>query len=83
MAARKFNGPFEIEEGIPIPNRTGRGGGRPLKYRWHEMKVGSSMFLPGRTSSDIGGYLTTVKLRTGFQFTSRSVEGGVRVWRIA
>lgn len=69
-----------IEKGIPIPND---GRGRIPKYPWNEMEVGDSFFAAGMTTKELGSSLVGARKRTGKNFTSRTVEGGVRVWRIA
>ena len=74
----KSNGEFKIETGIPIPPPQ-TGGGR---YPWRKMKVGDSFLVPGKTQKTWNGVSAAHKM-TGFKFTVRTVEGGVRVWRIA
>ena len=71
----------EIEEGIPMPEGTSRGGGS--KYPWKDMEVGQSFFVTGTKSapgtpkhiSDEG-----LKFR-GRPDTKDGVEG-FRVWRV-
>jgi len=70
---------IEIEKGIPIPND---GRGRPSRYPWTTMDVGDSFFIPGKTAHDFSGIASGAGFRTGRKFTTRTVEGGVRVWRI-
>ena len=66
---------IKIESGIPAPT-----GGR-FKYPWAEMNVGDSFFVPGKNIGNIP--ITHATLKTGFKFVRSTVDGGVRVWRIA
>ena len=65
---------FKIETGFPIPVTS------KAKYPWAEMKVGDSFFVPAKVPSDIN--VTGAILNTGFKFIRRSVDDGVRVWRV-
>ena len=68
---------FKIENGIPIPPKS--------RYAWHEMKIGDSVFLPLTSAASISSSLNWAKTKMGggANFTVRTVDGGVRVWRIA
>ena len=67
---------MKIEKGIPITPR--KSAGRKSKYPWGEMEVGDSFFVPGAKTAPI----RPQKLHeAGMKFTSRSVEGGFRIWR--
>lgn len=70
---------FKIEKGVPAPT-DGRNG--KAKYPWREMEVGDSFFIPGITSTVLGGSIANARRRTGFEFVSRNEGGGVRVWRV-
>lgn len=75
--------PIKIERGIPMPPKGIGGPGRPRMYPWDDMKVGDSFFVPSiRSSANIASSKGIAMKRTGFAFSTRSVEGGVRVWRI-
>ncbi len=66
---------IKIEKGIPVITR--------YRYPFLEMEVGDSFFVPGFSSKDMSGSLTRVrKLHPGWKFTTRTIDGGVRVWRI-
>jgi hypothetical protein len=73
---------FQIEKGVPLPPLAVVSG-RPTKYPWTEMAVGDSFFVPGQSSVKFSGNITSAKKMTGFKFTTRTVDGGVRVWRTA
>lgn len=73
---------FPIEKGVEIPKITRVGsGGNNRKYPWNEMEIGDSFFVPGANARQFGTTSQASK-RTGKRFTMRTVEGGVRVWRI-
>ena len=71
---------FKIEKGVPLPRKTGRDGQN--LYPWPEMEIGDSIFLPGKTIKDSNAGLQYGRAH-GKKFTARSVEGGIRVWRVA
>ena len=70
---------FKIEKGIPMPHKK-------TLYPTHEMEVGDSFFVPcsdekkTRTQNRISN--AYIKRHGAGKFSSRRVEGGVRVWRI-
>jgi hypothetical protein len=67
---------FKIEKGVPMPKRRGR----LSLYPFGKMSVGDSIFLPKiRNASN----LTQRFRKKGWKFSARTVNGGVRVWRIA
>lgn len=73
---------FAIEKGVPIPpSATGPKSGS--KYPYREMEVGDSFFVPGGKRSTVSGVLQSRHARPHGKFTLRTVDGGVRVWRIA
>lgn len=71
---------FKIEKGIPVPSHRGA----PSKYPWEQMEVGDSFFVPAEdTTKNFGSLARTSGKRMGAKFTSRKLDGGWRVWRIA
>lgn len=79
MAPELPAGCLPIDRGVPMPD--------PLpsqlrKFPFAMLQVGESFFAPGRTAKSIGGALWSAAQHTGFRFTSRTENGGVRVWRI-
>jgi len=81
---------FEVENGIEIPAPK-RGRGRPPKYPWAEMEIGDSFFVEAQEGRSIenqqrslsaSGRSYGVRKHVGMKFRTRTVEGGVRVWRI-
>jgi hypothetical protein len=74
---------ISIETGIPVPKvNTSSNHSRGKKYPWLDMEVGDSFFVPDMLIQLISNSVTGASKRTGFKFTCRTVEGGVRVWRI-
>lgn len=82
-----------IERGVPIPPPRCKEGGKrkggKRVYPWREMKPGDSFFVAVEPSSvnRIQSQLSTIGAHqrdwTGKSYTTRIVEGGVRVWRTA
>ena len=70
---------IDVEKNIPLPPPA-RGNGE--KYPWRSMNVGDSFFIPGASSRKTGAHTNAAGKRTGFKFTSRAVDGGVRIWRV-
>ena len=76
---------YEIEEKVPMPKP--RLGG--AKYPWGEMKVGDSFFVaveneqPSTVQGTVAGSARAYGKKHGNKFTTRIIDGGVRVWRIS
>lgn len=47
------------------------------------MEVGDSIFLAGFNRNQGGRRIAYAKRKTGMIFTLRTVEGGVRIWRVS
>ena len=73
---------MQIQTDIPIPED--RPGGY-YRYRWEEMKVGDSFFVPEISISSLSSAANRAASRLNMKFTCRTVTegaaGGVRVWR--
>lgn len=69
---------YETEKDIPIPQVLK--GGPPKKYDFHLMEIGNSKFSPHKSMLQSA---ISHGNRVGWKFTTRKVEGGWRVWRIA
>ena len=74
---------YKIEAGIAIPSANRYKGGRKSKYPFADLKVGESFLVPSKTTMSFGATVQTARKRTGFTFTTRNVDGGVRIWRTA
>ena len=79
---------FKVEKNIKRPARNS---GRKPKYPFRKMKVGDSFFIlvaDRACRSNIAGAarnsanMARIRDKTVGRFSSRQVEGGVRVWRI-
>lgn len=70
---------MKIEKNIPIPGvNTGK-----YKYPWKSMDVGDSIFVPEQKI--LGGAYSSAKAygrKFGKKFSARSVDSGIRIWRI-
>lgn len=77
---------FEIEKDIAVPAKIGRPQKYPLKYPLRLMEVGDSFFIScinldaRMVRSRLGNPIARLKPK---KFCTRSVEGGIRVWRLA
>lgn len=71
---------IQIDKNIPLPNKARKSN---PKYPWKEMQVGDSFLAKGVKISAIVGGAWLVGKRLNFKFSCRTVDGGVRVWRIA
>ncbi len=70
---------FHIEKGIPVPKMTGAG--RKTKYPFDVMEVGDSFFVKDAKVKTLSRTCGSHGKRLSRKFISRTVEGGVRVWR--
>lgn len=74
---------MKIEKNIPMPSDRPYSQDRyPSKYPFKVMEVGDSVVFPDQNGN--GKAATAAKVyghRSGKHFTSRKVDGGVRIWR--
>ena len=68
---------IKIDKGVPLPVTYTVN----LKYPWLEMEIGDSFFV-NATQSRIGSHAWQMGNRHNRKFTTRKVDGGVRVWRV-
>ena len=69
---------YKIEKNVPLPAKRGKG----LFGIVRSMECGDSVFVENgkqKTVSATGRVATKI---TGHKFTTRMVEGGVRIWRV-
>jgi len=72
---------IEIEKGIPLPEvKRGRKGN--YRYPWRDMAIGDSFLAPDADIRYMAASAVGARKRLGRRFACRTVEGGVRVWRI-
>jgi hypothetical protein len=77
---------LEIEKGIPIPEKKVKNFNWG-KYPWRLMNIGDSFFVEVSTEENKHHSLSRIaqnyrRFRPEKEFTARSVENGIRVWRI-
>lgn len=70
---------FTIEKGIPVSKRVGAG--RETKYPFDLMEVGDSFLVTDLKVKTISRTCCRYGKRLSRKFVSRTVDGGVRVWR--
>jgi hypothetical protein len=68
---------IQIEKGIAIPM------GKNATYPFRQMEVGDSFLIPGKTTAQTAGIVTSARMRTGWKFATRTTPDGVRIWRTA
>lgn len=74
---------FEIERGVPVPKRNQSR--RESKYPCAEMEIGDSFFIPAGQVKAPAAYAVAVSANKRFperKFVPRTVEGGMRIWRV-
>ena len=73
---------FKIEKNVPIPPKRGhgKGGGGPI-YPWPDMKINDSFFAPDRKIANFSAPRLYGR-KHNMKFKCRTVDGGVRVWRV-
>jgi hypothetical protein len=73
---------LKIERGIPMPKRRAA----PRKYPFDKMKAGDSFFIEtaaDRSRAVVQASVAATARARGVQITTRTVDGGIRVWRTA
>lgn len=69
---------FEIETGIPLPRKEPKGIAKVLRA----LEPGQSVFFPKESTMSLGSRISYVRMQLKpAKFVSRTVDGGVRVWR--
>lgn len=69
---------FAVEKGIPVPSARKDG-----MYPWSLMEVGDSFFVPEATIKTISPLASSHGKRHTTLYKCRTLDGGVRVWRVA
>lgn len=70
---------LKIEDGIPAPKPITRG----LTDILRKLEIGQSVFVPGGRPETISSIVIQVRKGSSTKrFTSRTVDGGCRIWRI-
>jgi len=83
---RKAGG-FKIDNAVPIPDGRNSNCSTSKVAAVRALEVGESVFFPGMTINNVSSVAANARRYSPEMFnrkyTSRTVEGGVRVWRIA
>lgn len=69
---------FPTEKDVPIPQISHK----DVKYPWRVLEIGDSFFIENGKMSSIAGSKDWAQKQLRRKFTARTVEGGIRVWRI-
>ena len=69
---------FQIEKGIPMPEKRSY----EKKYPCSVMDVGDSFFVESKDKKEMSRISSSFATYKPKKFAARSVEGGIRVWRI-
>lgn len=74
-----------VLERVPIPAFKRNTQAGACKYPFDEMEIGEGFFLAGKNAKSFIRYISVWKRRNNSvkKFTVRSVEGGIRIWRVA
>lgn len=74
---------FPIEKGIPLPERRPRREAS-RQYPWSSLEIGHSFFIPApMTTLKLSSSLAYRHQNLGPRYVARTIDGGVRVWRVA
>ncbi len=77
---------YKIEKGVPMISTLPHGNRDPNSFMGtlRRMEVGDSFFAEGKTTMAAGAAARVIRQRDGgnARYASRTVEGGVRIWRI-
>lgn len=83
------NGEIKIEKKVPLPSKgaySNLGGRNKGKGKWQtilsKLQVGDSFFVGNRTTSQLSSSIAKSKKHFDIILTMRTVEGGVRIWRV-
>ncbi len=77
---------MKLDKNIPIPNKAPKAGN--IKYDWAEMNVGDSHLKECEYSQSMQSSIKrsaakwAEKHNPTAEFTTRKVQGGIRIWRI-
>ena len=72
---------INIDKNIPMPKIV-RNGGPKAKYPFADMQVGDSFEVTDKTTKKFASTCAAATRRLGSKFTIRTIDNGIRVWRI-
>lgn len=73
---------IRIEKNVPVPTANG-GRYRACKYPWRELKPGQSFYVPNGNRASINAGVQNWSKKLNAKFTVRTMDGGIRVWRVS
>lgn len=75
-----MSNPIKIDKGVPITGTNGR----PEKYPWSEMQPGDSFLIHTRKPiTSFSNAANKARHRhPGKRWATRTVKGGIRIWRV-
>ena len=76
---KRMTSNYVIEKNVPLAQTAGA----PAKYPFLEMEIGDSFLVTDRARPQVGAAAGNAGKFSGRKFTTRTVPGGVRVWRVA
>ena len=68
---------YKIDKNVPMP-----GVGSLGIYPWDKMEVGDSFLVKGKNAASVRTVVWFAGKQHGRKFSTRTVDDGVRVWRI-
>lgn len=71
---------FKIEKGVPLDNS---GRGRKRKYPFDQLEVDDSILITDAKAKSMSSLASNFSRKNGVKLKVRSVDDGVRVWRVA
>lgn len=76
---------YEVEKNIPIPPKCNRAPKPPTSItgQLRALKKGESIFIKGGKQGPAGGSAALASKSTGQKYTTRAMDGGVRIWRVS
>jgi hypothetical protein len=78
-----MKGELEVERGIAIPPMRRGFRRRSIHYPFVALEIGESFLVPrGADQRVVASMCLYWKKKIGRVFTTRTVDGGIRVWRI-
>ena len=68
---------YEIDKNVQISNKP-----RTYIYPYRDMDVGDSFFIPNGKLPTVNAANHRAFKRFGMKFSARTMDGGIRVWRV-
>lgn len=69
---------IKIDKNVPLPPKRGEA----RAYPWGDLAIGDSFLARGKQINGLGAARDWAQKRFKRKFAMRSVEGGVRIWRV-